>query len=286
MTAASFERPLFQELGERIQSCAAHGDFTSRGRRLEIGRTREIWTVCGKCADEARKAEALAREAGAAAARAAKLEAMLRQTAIPQRFIGRSFGNWTSSNDGQDLAVKIAREYAANFDGHLANGFSMVFSGAAGTGKSHLAAAILQAILPQHVGVYLTFMGMIRLIRETWHPDSPRRESEVLAELGAVPLLVIDEIGVQYGTEAEHTLLFEVMDRRYRDQKPTILLTNQNKDGFKRFVGDRVYDRLTECARWVTFDWASYRPQARKEFSSGGGTIRAEGAPHESPTHY
>lgn len=284
MTAASINSlALVRELGQREENCGGHGRFVSRGRLLG---SRQIWTVCPGCSEDQRRKEAQERQAMAAAAKSAKLEAMLRQTAIPQRFIGRNFANWSSTNEGQELAVRIAKEYAANFDSHLANGFSLIFSGAAGTGKSHLAAAILQAILPQHVGVYMTFMGMIRLIRETWHPDSPRRESEVLAELGSVPLLVLDEIGVQYGTEAEHTLLFEVMDRRYRDQKPTILLTNQNKDGFKRFVGDRVYDRMTECARWVTFDWASYRPQARKEFSSAGGTIRTEGVAHESPAHH
>lgn len=266
MMAFSAERaPLVSELGVKSIACDAHGLFESRGRRLLIGRGRDVWTVCPRCAeDEAITAERTKAEQ-MAAARQQKLESMLRQTAVPARFIGRSLENWSVTNDGQAHALKVCREYVANFDSHHANGTSLVFSGAAGTGKSHLAAAILQAILPHHVGVYLTFMGMIRLIRETWHPESTRRESEVIAELGSLPLLVLDEIGVQYGTEAEHTLLFEVMDRRYRDQKPSILLTNQNKDGFRRFVGDRVYDRMTECARWVNFDWASYRTQARKE---------------------
>jgi DNA replication protein DnaC len=48
---------------------------------------------------------------------------------------------------------------------------------------------------------------------------------------------------------------------------PTILLTNQAKLGFKEFIGERSYDRLTETSRWVSFDWASYRPQARKDFA-------------------
>ena len=88
---------------------------------------------------------------------------------------------------------------------------------------------------------------------------------DVLAEFANVPLLVIDEIGMQYGTESEQNHLFDVLDRRYRDMMPTILLTNQNKDGFRQYVGDRIYDRMTECARWVPFAWDSYRPTARRE---------------------
>lgn len=267
MTAISIEALMVTaDLGERQVLCLQHGPYQARGQRITVGRGREIWTSCPACQREAEQAERERKVVALAASRVADLEALLKQTAVPQRFIGRSFDNFTAAGPGQQRALEVCREFADNFPQHLRRGSSLIFSGAAGTGKSHLAAAVLQAILPRHVGAYMTFMGMIRLIRETWHPSATRRESEVIAELGSLPLLVIDEIGVQYGTEAEHTLLFEVMDRRYRDQKPTILMTNQDRDGFKRFVGDRVYDRMTEVARWVTFDWASYRTQARKEF--------------------
>ena len=258
-------RGLVEQLGSKTVVCGTHGEYQSSGRRINSGRRTEFWTPCPTCKDEER--EAMDRKEAEVKARVQRehLERLLSQTAIPQRFLDRTFDNWRATNEGQAHAVKVAMEYVENFDSHHANGLSLVFSGAAGTGKSHLAAAILKGILPRHVGVYMTFMGMIRLIRETWRPDSKRSESSVIAELGSLPLLVLDEIGVQYGTEAEHTLLFEVMDRRYRDQKPSILMTNQDKDGFKRFVGDRVYDRMTETARWVNFDWASYRTQARKD---------------------
>ena len=55
------------------------------------------------------------------------------------------------------------------------------------------------------------------------------------------------------------------MDRRYRDQRPVILITNQGPEDFRVTVGDRVYDRLTEVARWIPFEWQSYRTSARKE---------------------
>ena len=55
------------------------------------------------------------------------------------------------------------------------------------------------------------------------------------------------------------------MDRRYREMRPTILMTNLDKAEFKNAIGERVYDRLTEVGRWVKFDWESFRPEARKE---------------------
>ena len=132
-----------------------------------------------------------------------------------------------------------------------------MLSGNPGTGKSHLAAAILQFILPKHVGAYMTLMDLIRKLRDTWRRDSEMSESQLLAKLQAIPLLVIDEVGVQYGTDGERSILFDVMDRRYREMRPTILMTNLGKDDFRAAVGDRVFDRLTEVARWVPFDWQS-----------------------------
>ena len=128
-----------------------------------------------------------------------------------------------------------------------------------------LAGAILQAIMPAHVGMYTTAGNVIRMVRSTWRRDSDRSEGEVLSIYGGVPLLVVDEIGVQYGTDGEQNILFEVLDRRYRDMLPTILLANQSKDGLKQFLGERAYDRLTETGRIVAFEWESYRPHARME---------------------
>ena len=77
--------------------------------------------------------------------------------------------------------------------------------------------------------------------------------------LAGIDLLILDEVGMQYGTEAEQITLFDIIDKRYRDLKPTILLTNQNSSGLKQFLGERSFDRVKEECIWVTFLWASHR---------------------------
>ena len=109
-------------------------------------------------------------------------------------------------------------------------------------------------------------MDLIHLLREGrgGARGAARSEAQVLAQIGELPLLVIDEIGVQFGSAAEQLHLFEVLDRRYRNMKPTILLTNLDRDDLKGFVGDRVADRLSETANVVDFCWGPYRLTARK----------------------
>lgn len=260
---ASSNNSTREQLGARDMVCRQHGVYESAGTRY-MG-VREIWTGCPDC-EEANIADERQKEANRKAEVArAKMEELLHEAAIPARFIGRTLDNFRVETQQQGAALAIARAYVEQFEIVRKRGDGLVFSGLPGTGKSHLATAILQAILPEHCGLYMTCMGMIRTIRGTWRKDSERGETEVLNTIARAPLLVLDEIGVQYGTDGEQTIIFDVLDRRYRDMMPTVLLTNQAKQGFKDFIGERSFDRLTETGRWVSFDWQSYRPQARKE---------------------
>ena len=260
-------------LGDRTETCHEHGQFTATGTRLG---KREVWTTCPDCKEDRLAAEQQAEAREQADRARAHLEAMLGQAAIPKRFMTRSLENFVAETPEQHHALTVAREFAENFAHHAERGDSLIFSGPPGTGKSHLATALLQAVMPECVGLYVTCMGLIRAVRATWGRDSERTEVEILREFGTVDLLVIDEVGVQNGTDNEQSLIFDVIDRRYREMRPTVMLTNQDKAGFKAFVGDRVFDRLTETARWVPFDWASYRPKARNEFGPDVAEQRAE----------
>lgn len=249
-------------LGEIVIECKDHGAYTSAGTRY-MGK-REIWTPCPDC-EERRIAAELQAKANEKAERAARvLASMIDEALIPPRFVGRSFDNFIAESPSQLKALEVSKRYAELFDENAKRGAGLIFSGLPGTGKSHLAAAVMQTIMPKHQALYMTCMGMIRAIRGTWRRESETSESEMLSRFGSVPLLVLDEVGVQYGTDGEQTIIFEVMDRRYRDMQPTILLTNQNAKGFTEFVGERVYDRLREVSTWVTFDWPSHRPQKRE----------------------
>lgn len=253
-----------EDLGRKQLNCDKHGVFFSSGKRLV---RRDVWATCPDCQQDARRAEIeearLARENQARHAH----DAMLGSASVPLRFATRTLDNFKAETPDQLRALAISRDFCADWTTTKRKGAWLVFSGLPGTGKSHLAIAILQAVMPGVVGRYMTCMELIQTIRATWRKDSEDSETELLEALTKIPLLVLDEIGVQYGTESEQHHLFDVLDRRYREMMPTILLTNQNKDGFRQFVGDRVYDRMTEVARWVPFEWTSYRTQARKDFA-------------------
>lgn len=250
-------------LGQKTVHCDTHGNYESSGSRY-FG-NREFWTRCPDCTELQLASERQAEADNKANAARETMERLIGAACIPQRFIGRSLDNFFCVTEDQKNALKVSREYVESFSDHYKRGSGLVMSGMPGTGKSHLAAAILQGIMPSHCGLYTTCMNIIRNVRGTWRKDSEQSETAVLQVYGSAALLVVDEIGVQYGTDGEQTILFDVLDRRYREMMPTILLTNQAKAGFKQFIGDRSFDRLIETSRWVAFDWPSYRATARKE---------------------
>ena len=73
-------------------------------------------------------------------------------------------------------------------------------------------------------------------------------------------LLIIDEVGVQFGSPAEMTILHEVINARYESVLPTILISNLPPEQLKEFISDRIFDRVTDGGRnYLVFNWASFR---------------------------
>ncbi len=244
---------------ERQDQCEKHGEFTSKGYR--IGKI-ERWMGCPTCSKEFLDGQKKEDEARAIASRQAAFELRLGECGIPLRYRTKDFASFIADTEPKEKALAISMEYAQNFGAHLQKGTVAVFSGLPGTGKSHLAIAIAQNVMSGYTALYTSAIDAVRMVRDTWRRDSERTETQVLNMLSSVSLLVLDEVGVQYGTEAEQITLFDIIDKRYRDMMPTILLTNQNRAGMKAFLGDRSFDRLREGGIWVTFDWPSQRGSA------------------------
>lgn len=243
----------------RIDSCETHGDFQATNF---IGR---IWSKCPVCADQ----EAASRkEKEALAARAAQKgawEEQVGRACIPPRFADRTLKNYAATTPEQQHALAFATAYADDFDAVLKTGRCAMFVGNVGTGKTHLAAGIALRLMRRdnRCVLFSSVMQAVRSIKETWNKGSELSESQAIAALVRPDLLILDEVGVQFGSETEKLLMFEVLNERYGARKPTLLMSNLSLEEIKAYLGERIFDRLREDGgEAVPFGWDSHRGSA------------------------
>jgi len=254
----SLEKLINKDRPTEERKCLKHGAYTSTNF---LG---EHWTECPKCMIERRDAEAklqIARDKKAEVERKQRRWAgKIGSAAIPERFKDRTLDNYIAKTSGQKKALAFAKDYAKNFDQVIKTGRSAIFVGKPGTGKTHLAIGIALSIMQQQRStVFVTVQRLIRRVKDSWHTKA-ETESEVIDAFASPDLLILDEVGVQFGSEFEKQLLFDVLNERYEKLKPSILLSNIPSEQLGDYLGERVTDRLRENGgALIGFNWDSHR---------------------------
>ncbi len=198
----------------------------------------------------------------------ARLDAM----GIPLRFQSVTLDNYVAETDGQRAALKWAMEFAAGFQ---TNSRSALLVGKPGTGKTHLGIGIAMETLKSPCAarfceatvsyvyfepvLYISVSDAIQRVKNSWN-EAGESESQVRESMTKPRLLILDEIGIQFGTDFERNFLFDIIDKRYLDMKPTILISNKTLEGVTDYLGPRVIDRLREDGLdLIAFGWESHR---------------------------
>lgn len=240
------------------RTCAKHGAYEAKIIEI-LG--RKIASSCQACAAEqtARDIELTRRTQEVDQRR--RIEALFQRSGIPLRFQTRTFANYEAADDGQKRALRISQAYAESWREMAERGTCLIFSGKAGTGKTHLACAIANAVIAQgSSALFTTVSDALRTIKRAYDKDAGMSESEAIATLVEPRLLILDEVGMDYGTEHSKTLLFDVLNKRYENMRPSIILTNLDAPALRDYFGDRIVDRLREGGgKLIAFTWASHR---------------------------
>ena len=256
---------LQEPLSQRVDAiCPKHGAYVATVTEYRIfDNPTTVTSSCPACSAERVAAEDARKRSEAAAERNRKIAMLVSRSGIPQRFSDRSFDGYEALVSGQKVALGVCKAYADKWDEKARSGASLVLTGAPGTGKTHLACAIGNAVMAGHLSsvLFCTVSAMLRAIKATYRKDAERTEQDVISRLCDPDLLIVDEIGVQIGSEREKLLMFEILNERYQDMRPTILISNLSSSELEEFLGQRVMDRYRECGAVIAFDWQSHRGQ-------------------------
>jgi DNA replication protein DnaC len=248
----------FGVVAKQPASCAEHGEYTAITHKL-----RDEPSGCPKCAEyRQREQDRLDQQAQQVKIAAERLERKLGSAMIPKRFQGKTFADYRAELPKQRRALDTCREYADNFRQHAEAGRCLLLLGRPGTGKTHLAAAIAGQVMVQSAAtaVYRTVGGILQHIKGSYGSHSEYSETEAYAGLIEPSLLIIDEVGATKPTEFEQATLFAIVNGRYEELRPTIVVSNLMPKELPAVLGERCVDRLREGGGiGLVFDWASAR---------------------------
>src|SRR5689334_5432954 len=149
-----------------------------------------------------------------------------------------------------------------------------LFLGPPGTGKSHLAQAIGHAAIQQ--GYRVLYREAHTLIEQIADATIDGTRKLLLAELTAVPLLIIDDLGMRKLPHTAAEDLLELIMRRY-ERASTLLTSNRPVEDWGKLLGDTaavtaLLDRLLHHAHVLKCGPRSWRTKVQTDLRTDEGT--------------
>lgn len=161
----------------------------------------------------------------------------------------RAYCKWTFAlDDGQAPDVSCTcKKFAENWEQMQDNNVGLLLYGGIGTGKTFFAACIANCLLDKGIPVLMT--NFPRILNRIQSTGLGQGQNETIDALARYALVVLDDLGVERGTDYAAEQIFAVVDARYRSGKPLIVTTNLAPSDFKNPDNvrlERVYDRILE----------------------------------------
>lgn len=205
-----------------------------------------------------------------------RLNGRLKFATIPKEFEGQTVDNFqtdcysTAANrELAAMAQTIAKRYVEKFDEIQETGKGLYFySRVKGSGKTRLAVSIANDLIEKKFiqAKFATTIQILDQIKATWGGISKNEESEqkLIHDIVSVPVLVIDDIGVEAVKDWINERFYNILNGRMIEKRVTIFTSNCKIEELN--FDDRITNRIVKMALPVQFPDESIRTAiARKE---------------------
>jgi len=210
-----------------------------------------------------------------------RFQAVWSSLRIPPRLAGASFETYKPTCPEQERALEKCRAFVANGLDNIDQGQGLFFQGPVGTGKSHLSASILRAVIvnnverfgrrasengfvcePVYDGYFCSMVSVVdllALLRDSFSADRQRASARrVMQRCRTDALLILDDIGAEKPSDWVAEQIYALIDIRYRMQHSTIFTTNCSMKQLENQIGGRSVSRIVEMCEGVKVggdDW-------------------------------
>lgn len=228
---------LQQEMADILRSCGC--DFDSFEPRYTCRRCGDTGYAEGAMCDCYRRLlqeEACRQLSGLSAMRLTDFDSM--RLDYYDNAVDPKLG--VSPREHMAAIIDYCRDYTDAFTPH---GDSLLLQGATGIGKTHLCLAIAHRVTRQGFGVvYGSVQPLIRRL-EAEHFGREQGSSE--EQLISCDLLVLDDLGMEFDTPFSRACLYNVLNARLLEGRPTVVSTNLSIAAIKERYGDQLASRIS-----------------------------------------
>lgn len=195
-----------------------------------------------------------------------RIEELRKASLLGEKYKDASFDN-TETAHSEDFKVIYDRckRYCDVSEDVLKKGIGIYLFGTKGTGKSRLTACMGNELMRKcHTVLYTNFSEIGKKIIET--------KSDFVEEIARIEFLFIDDFGTEKVTKNNEDIwlqekVFEVINRRYIDNKPVIFTSNYSLQELikDRGMADKTVDRIMEMCEIMKLNGQSYRITAMRQ---------------------
>lgn len=215
--------------------------------------------------------------------------ALVKQCRVPERY-ANGFDEYETNFGGAGMSLSQAKLTAMKFvEEYTPRCPGLLFVGALGIGKTHLACSALRALVDRGIpGLFYSYADLLSEIRNTFNDNGCAKystdmdgnrwetESQILNHVINVEVLLLDELGKVKATDWVLDKIREIIGGRYDKQRTTLVTTNfplqaaaQRTPGtsgqilLQEKIGADMVSRLREMCRVVPMEGADFRQNVK-----------------------
>ena len=148
-----------------------------------------------------------------------------------------------SPQESMKKTFNICMNFCEDFDTSFEN---LLLYGSTGLGKTFLCNCIAKELLDKgKTVIYITAGQLFRIIeKQRFDKNEEDTSEDMMEDLLSVDLLIIDDLGTEFGTILSSSELFHIINSRMLTKKPVIVSTNLSPDNLIHQYSDRVVSRI------------------------------------------
>ena len=193
--------------------------------------------------------------------RDARVATLRDRSGLSKRMKGYALDNYDHQlSKSAEKAFAKAMDYIMRWKENREEGRGLYFCGDVGTGKTHLAVAVMNELMTRKrvPSLFVTVPELLDNMRGAYN-DPGRDIDDWMDSVKNADLLLLDDLGAERANEWVRERIFVIVNHRYREELPTIFTSNTGPKDLAAQLGERTASRIIAMCDWISLEGEDYR---------------------------